>query len=328
MLSVDQQPLVSIITPVYNGQTYLAQCIESVIKQTYQNWRYTIVNNCSTDRTLEIASRYARQDSRIRVHNNATFLPLIKNWNHAMRQTDPESKYCKVVHADDRLFPACIAHMVDVAERHPSTGLVGSYILLDTEIRCTGIPYPKELVSGKEICRAAFKGDYTVFGPPTVLLVRSELISRKKPFYDENYFFADAEVCFRVLQDWDFGFVHQILSFVRLHEQSQTSTVTHRVDPIRFQFIRLLKQYGRIFFDDAAYRQILEKRYLRYYRYLIRQRLAGRKTLWDYQLRAMEKEGETLDKKRLFKALMAEAGSVVLNLQQSVETIKRLRSLS
>jgi glycosyltransferase involved in cell wall biosynthesis len=48
-------PLVSILTPVYNGEKYLAECIRSVLAQTYQNWEYTIVNNCSTDKTLEIA---------------------------------------------------------------------------------------------------------------------------------------------------------------------------------------------------------------------------------------------------------------------------------
>ena len=48
----DTQPLVSVVTPVYNGQAYLAECIESVLAQSYSNWQYTVVNNCSTDATL------------------------------------------------------------------------------------------------------------------------------------------------------------------------------------------------------------------------------------------------------------------------------------
>ena len=50
--SGNDEPLVSVVTPVYNGDKYLADCVESVLKQTYQNWEYVIVNNCSTDRTL------------------------------------------------------------------------------------------------------------------------------------------------------------------------------------------------------------------------------------------------------------------------------------
>ncbi|HWG97207.1 MAG TPA: glycosyltransferase, partial [Nitrospira sp.] len=56
-------PLVSIVTPVYNGEKYLAECIESILAQTFPRWDYTIVNNCSTDRSLEIAECYAQKDS-------------------------------------------------------------------------------------------------------------------------------------------------------------------------------------------------------------------------------------------------------------------------
>ena len=59
-------PLVSVLTPVYNCEKYLRTCIESVLAQTYTNWEYVIVNNCSTDGTLAIAQEYAAADSRIR----------------------------------------------------------------------------------------------------------------------------------------------------------------------------------------------------------------------------------------------------------------------
>ena len=64
-LSLHEQPQVSVITPVYNGEEFLSECIQSVLSQTYQNWDYTIVNNRSTDRTLEIAQSYAARDPRI-----------------------------------------------------------------------------------------------------------------------------------------------------------------------------------------------------------------------------------------------------------------------
>jgi glycosyltransferase involved in cell wall biosynthesis len=64
------KPFVSVVTPVYNGADFLAECIDSVLSQTYDNFEYLIVNNCSTDGTLAIALDYAKKDPRIRVHSN------------------------------------------------------------------------------------------------------------------------------------------------------------------------------------------------------------------------------------------------------------------
>src|ERR1700722_1026926 len=90
-MKTESQPLVSIVTPMYNNAEYLAECIESVLSQTYQNWDYLIVNNRSTDGSAEIARRYAAQHPRIRVHDNTEFLPVVANHNLAMRQISPAS---------------------------------------------------------------------------------------------------------------------------------------------------------------------------------------------------------------------------------------------
>ena len=59
-------PLVSVITPCYNGSAYIATCIESVIAQTFQNWEMIIVDDCSTDNSAGIIKRYEQIDSRIK----------------------------------------------------------------------------------------------------------------------------------------------------------------------------------------------------------------------------------------------------------------------
>src|SRR5262245_29002790 len=116
----ESPPLVSVVTPVYNGADFLAECVESVLAQTYTNFEYIIVNNRSTDRTLEIALGYARKDSRIRVHDAETFVGVIENHNRALRLISPDSRYCKVVAADDWLFPECLTKMIALAETSPS----------------------------------------------------------------------------------------------------------------------------------------------------------------------------------------------------------------
>ena len=80
---MSDQPLVSILTPVYNGGPFLAETIESVLCQPYDQWEYVIVDNCSTDDTLAVAERYARKDSRIRVVRSETFADCESN--HTVR---------------------------------------------------------------------------------------------------------------------------------------------------------------------------------------------------------------------------------------------------
>ncbi len=181
------QPLVSIVTPVYNCAEYLGECIESVLAQTYQNWDYTIVNNCSTDGSLEIALGYAAKDPRIRIHQNAEFLRAIPNHNVALRLISPDAKYCKVVFGDDWIFPECVERMVAVAEEHPSVGIVGAYGLRGNAIMWAGLPFASRFISGREICRMLFLEDllpYSGLRPP--FSIGRTWSESHDPFYNES----------------------------------------------------------------------------------------------------------------------------------------------
>src|SRR5690625_3661748 len=63
------KPLVSVITPAYNAERFIAEAIESVRKQTYTNWEMIIVNDCSTDRTVQIVESYQKKDKRIKLYH-------------------------------------------------------------------------------------------------------------------------------------------------------------------------------------------------------------------------------------------------------------------
>jgi len=299
------QPLVSVVTPVYNAEPYLAECIESVLAQTHENWEYVIVNNCSTDRSLEIAQRYAQQDARIRIHNNEEFLKQFQNWNHAMRQISPASKYCKVVHADDWLFPECIARMVEVAEAYPLVGIVGAYRLDEDRVGLDGLPYLSTVVPGRELCRLILLGGPWVFGSPTSLLIRSDIVRSREAFYDESILHADTEVCFDILQDWDFGFVHQVLTFTRRHNESLTS-FTNSFNTRRLANFMILLKYGPTYLGNE-YEERLEQEAESYYRFLARSvfGLKGRE-FWNFHGHELKKLGHPLKATRLIRALFFE----------------------
>ncbi len=143
-------PLVSVITPFYNTGQYIAECIESVLAQTYSHWEYILVNNQSTDASRAIAERYAQKDSRIRLLDTPKHLSQVENFEAALRYMSPKSQYCKMVLADDWLFPECVERMVALAQANPSVGIVSSYRLFGDEITGDGLPYSSTVISGRK----------------------------------------------------------------------------------------------------------------------------------------------------------------------------------
>jgi len=319
------QPLVSVITPVYNGEEFLAECIESVLAQTYQNWDYTVVNNRSTDGTLEIAQSYAARDPRIRVHDNREFLPIIQNHNHAISQISLQSKYCKVVLADDWLFPECIMKMVALAEAHPSVGLVGAYGLHGDgmHVMWRGLPFPRTVVTGKEVSRLRLLEGRYVFGAPTATLVRSDLVRKEKQFYDESNLHADSTVCFRILQESDFGFVHQLLTFTRTQGESNT-TFSERMNSIQLSFLTELIQFGPSSLDKKEYEDRLRVRLREYYQVLAEGLLQMRgKSYFEFHKNWLRNLGIPLSWSRLLRGFWMAVWNGVSHPVAAVKSLTR-----
>lgn len=268
------EPLVSVITPVFNGAVYLDACIESVLAQTYSHWEYILVDNCSTDETLAVAKRYAATDPRIKIYANSQFLPQIANWNHALRRISPNSKYCKVLHADDWLFPECLREMVAVAEHHPSVGMVGAYRLQEERVDLDGLKYPSTIVPGREIGRRHLLRQGSYFGSPTSLLFRADLLRARREFYNEANPHADTEVCVDLMRHCDFGFVHQVLTFTRRHNEAETTRARH-FNTFLPSGLYTLMRYGQDFLSPAELQEAVTARRRGYFWFLGRRMLAA-----------------------------------------------------
>lgn len=304
----DVQPKISVVTPVFNGERYLAEAIESVRAQTFSNWDYVIADNCSTDRTLEIAERYAALDPRIRVYRADRFLPIIANWNRAIRQIAPDSRYCKVLHADDRLLPECLAHMSAVMEACPRVGIVGSYVLTDKTILGDGLPHGQSVWSGREICRNTLLGRYYLFGSPSSLLVRADLI-RAKPdgFYNENNVHADFEICYELLESNDFGFVHQVLSFTRRHADSVSNTFSSFYNPQLVEYLGMMRKYGPKYLDHETFARLHEDMLRSYRRIVARRLISGRGlSYWRFHRDKLRSLGYAVDARDIARGAVEE----------------------
>lgn len=281
-----EAPLVSYVTPFYNTGEYLGECIESVLRQTYGNWEYVLLNNCSTDNSVQIAEHYSREyPDRIRLEHNSEFLSQVQNFNRVFRFISPESRYCKFVQADDWLFSDCVSRMIEVAEADPSVGIVGAYQLEGNEISLDGLPYPSPVLPGREVCRLYFLQGTYLFGTPTSLLLRSELVRSRDPFYEERYApFEDGHACFDLMRNWNYSFVHQVLTFSR----RQNDSILERLRPFSFDLLlrfSMLVAHGKDFLSEQEYDRCLSAAKRRYFRYLARSACAfngNNKEFWEF----------------------------------------------
>lgn len=276
------EPLVAVVTPFYNTDRYLEEAIQSVLRQTYRNFEYLLLDNRSTDRSLAIARHYEALDPRIRVITNTEFLDQDRNCSEAFRLIGPGAKYVKMVMADDWIFPRCLEEMVGVAERAASVGIVSGYCLKGSSILGNGLEWPSELFDGKEIVRLYLQQDVFLFGSPTTVLFRADVVRNTFPFFESGVPFADTEACCRTLRHWDFGFVHQVLSFLRVEADSISGRVRD-YSPNDLHRLIVVRKFGRDFLNDRELEEVNKRITSGYFRMLglalLTRRDAG---FWDY----------------------------------------------
>ena len=290
-------PLVSVVTPFFNTAPYLAECIESVLAQSYSQFEYILMDNCSTDGSSEIADAYARRDPRIRLIRSTQLLQQIPNYNRALAQISENSKYSKIAEADNHIFPECLHLMVQTFERSESIGLVSSYWLMGNVLGGSGYPYPTPMMPGREWVKQDLLTSAHVFGSPTQVMYRSSIVQRHKPFFNEDVLNADTDKCYEILQHWDLGFVHQVLSYSRMDNQSISSAVRDLRAAAVDRYI-VERRYAPIFLETNSAASVIRKAKRTYYRALARRALlvrGRRSAFWRYHKMGLKTLNEKLD---------------------------------
>ena len=103
--------------PVYNGERFLAPAIESILGQTHQDLELVISDNASTDATVDICSRYAKSDPRIRLCRQVKNIGVTKNYNYVFRAS--RARYFKWASANDYCAPSLIGACKSVLDKKP-----------------------------------------------------------------------------------------------------------------------------------------------------------------------------------------------------------------
>ena len=133
-------PLVSVIMSVYNAEKFLNSAIESITNQTFTDFEFIIIEDCSTDNSLDILEEYAKKDSRIKIikkEKNIGIKGFIENLNLGI--SIAKGKYIARMDADDISLPERFQKQVDFLENNPEITLVGAQLnLINEQNKITG----------------------------------------------------------------------------------------------------------------------------------------------------------------------------------------------
>jgi glycosyltransferase involved in cell wall biosynthesis len=238
----------SVCIPVYNGERWLGEAIESVLRQTRTGFELLIVDNHSSDGSFDLASAAARRDDRIRVVENPDTVGAVPNHNRCFELAQGE--LVKFLHHDDRLRPDCLERMAVLFEGNPRVGLVFSRreILLDDPEDPSAQAWKREhdvLHSGFGRLAAINDGPALVreylptfgepefanwIGEPSAVMVRRSAVERIGGFDQRVRQSFDIELWVRLMAAHEVGFVDEPLVVFRHHGESLTADIAARRD--------------------------------------------------------------------------------------------------
>jgi glycosyltransferase involved in cell wall biosynthesis len=226
---------ISVCIPTYNGARYLGACLDSVLSQTFKDIEILVVDDGSTDDTLEILERYAVSDQRIRLHRNDSNLGLVGNWNRCIELARGE--WIKFVFQDDLIAPACVEEMLGAATQDAWLIVCRrDFIFEGGSTEETRQFYEQHInperlfgegssyIPPEEICHAAIKlFGVNFFGEPTATLIRREAFARYGLFNPGLAMICDTEYWVRVAVHHGFTYLPKTLASFRVHGGSTSA---------------------------------------------------------------------------------------------------------
>lgn len=320
------EPLVSVVVPFYNTSKYLRECIESVLGQSYRNFELILQDNASDDGSTEIAVELAGRDERVKYFRLESLVPQVPNYNLALRRISAESAFCKIVQADDWIDPECLRSMVEAAQRSSRIGLVSSYRLKETTLLGEGLAYGRTTMPGREVARShLLTWGFFLFGSPTTVMYRSDIVRRRQPFYAEGRLHEDTEACYEILRDWDFAFVHQVLSFSRADADSIYGR-TGALDAGILDRLIAFRRYGPEFLSEAEYAARRSEIERRYYRQMAWSALSLRESAyWQYQREGLRTQGLRMEPLQFARGMLRVFAELLTCPRQALGLVREWR---
>ena len=211
-LTETRAPLVSVVMPVYNGEKFLSEAIESVLAQTFADFEFIIVDDGSSDRSAQIVRSYAKSETRIR------FIQQERNLGHAdARNRGHElatGEYIAVMDCDDICLPRRLETQIDFLRRNPAIGALGAGAQAVAEDRRPLFKFdlPEEHAL---IALNLFVGSFLIH--PTVMM-RRETLESVGGYESSRRTAVDTELWSRLIWRTRFANLPEQLLLYRWHE--------------------------------------------------------------------------------------------------------------
>jgi GDP-L-fucose synthase len=232
-------PKLSVVMPAYNAEKYLSGAIESILNQTFEDFEFIIIDDCSTDSTWEILQEYADKDNRIFCLKNEENLGIAGNLNKCL-------EFCKGdfiarMDSDDWSYPDRFEKQLKFLESNPEVGIVGGSIEV-TDSNLSEIKFIRKYFED-DVKLKQHLFIQSPFAHPCIMF-RKEVF--KGQFYNKILSpTEDYDIYFRIGKNYKFANLEDVLLKYRLHSE-QSSTIKAKRQQLLTLYIRIkaFVEYG------------------------------------------------------------------------------------
>ena len=221
-------PNVSICVPAYNAERYIGRTIRSVLAQTHRDFELIIVDNASTDRTMDVVAEFS--DSRIRVIQNESNIGPLANFNKVLSLA--QGRYVKMLSADDVIYPLCLERQVAILdedrEQHIAVVSCARHIIdVDERVILTRrFPRTEEIVDGRRAALITLRSGGNLIGEWHAALLRTDTARQLGGFRDFQYC-IDYDLLLRALMRGALYVVAEPLCAYRITPQAWSLNLVH-----------------------------------------------------------------------------------------------------
>lgn len=167
-------PEISVVMSVYNGVPFLEKSIKSILNQTFNNFEFIIIDDCSTDGSKEIIEKFSSLDTRIvGIYNAANLGHISLGYNMAKGVDIARGEYIARMDSDDISFPTRLKIQKEFLDNNPSIDIAGSWAI-DIDDKEDKLGYRKYPTANHDIVRVLWSNPII---HPTVMFRRSSIIN-------------------------------------------------------------------------------------------------------------------------------------------------------